>query len=67
MTPALQARQARQHRGAGHVQLARQVGRAGARVGLQQGDQAAVEGVQNHGGMTAFVIVPVRDIGRTAR
>ena len=40
---ALQPRQARHHGGAGDAQLARQVGRALAGIGLQQGDQIAID------------------------
>ena len=55
MTPlALEPRQPRQHRRARDAELARQVGRAGAGIGLQQGEQLAVEGVQR--GMALIIV-----------
>jgi hypothetical protein len=42
------------------LQLAREIGRAGAGVGLQQGDQSAVEFIQQQGAVGAQGVVRTR-------
>jgi hypothetical protein len=44
--PRFQPRQPRHHRGARHLQLARQLGGGGPGVGLQAGDEGTVQVVE---------------------